>query len=157
MTTNDYTKTSKNDLIALALSRGLVRTKTAARDMKADALRALLAAADTFNVAEDARVEAEIAALVGAPRFVHPGSPEAHKTDAGFEPSLPENAGAHAAPVVLDAPAKKPRVRLTAEQRANKLARNRRRHKRHLARTRHGWANAQRTIREGLAEYEAAQ
>lgn len=173
MTTNDYTKTSKNDLIAAVVARGLVKNKTAARDMRADVLRALLAESDTANRAAlreaidptptRAPKPPEDEVLV-EPRYVAPGAPEAHKSLVGFEPTLPENAGAHRAPVALVASVKKPRVRLTAQQRANKLTRNRRRHKRAVARARHGWANGQQTAREAvraalaedsLAEYSA--
>jgi len=141
----NYNGITKNDLITLVLARGLAKNKTAARDMPANTLRALLVAHDESSVATEARDEDVLA----EPHYVAPGAAEAHKSPAGFNDSLPENAGAHASPVLAPS-APKQRVRLTNEQRANKLTRNRRRHKRHLMSARHGWANGQMTPREAV-------
>jgi len=45
----DYSNSSKNDLIALVVARGLAKNKTAARDIKAADLRAMLAESDIAN------------------------------------------------------------------------------------------------------------
>jgi len=121
---DSYSNLAKNDLIAHVVARGLAKNKTAAREMKADSLRALLVENDAAN---RAALRESIDPTPVAP------------TD---EPLAPP------AEVVV-APRERVRVfvPLTREQRARKLARNRRRHKRSLA----PWPNAQRTPRESAS------
>ncbi len=210
----DYSNSSKNDLIALVVARGLAKNKTAARDIKAADLRAMLVENDT-HLRE--RAAANRAALPGGWPVGHVSevhfdgvtatvtarAPKPPKMMPGQEPYTPaemarvnslvsdaaranvtesdevlgiayseietrtEAAAQTRALDVLDASdggrlfktaddvdahIREERSswdrRLTTEQRARKLARNRRRHKRSLA----AWPNGQKTPRQSASE-----
>jgi nucleotidyltransferase/DNA polymerase involved in DNA repair len=131
---------NKPMLVALAVSIGVLKSKSsnAAKTIRVEPLRDAIE--DALRTAEQ-RAET----LKG----IAPLLPVAAAITEEIV-SRPENAGRHAAPAVYDLTSRAQRrqqVRLTSEQRARKLSRNRRRHKRALTRSRHGWANGQQTIR----------
>lgn len=117
-------KTKKDEIVGLALALGLVKSKSAGDRILVAALRGMIA--DLIAQVEERRERERAAAL-------------AARQNTESEVRMP---------VTLASEERKPRVRLTREQRARKLARNRRRHKRALTRRGGGWANGQRTIRE---------
>lgn len=118
----------KSDLVPLAMLLGVVRTKTEGEKTLIAALRGLIA--NKLDEIEREREDARRARQKAAEAAAAPEAP---------------------APLPLLSEARKPRVRLTNEQRARKLARNRRKHKRALARRRFGWANGQITARQAAA------
>lgn len=164
---------NKAMLVTLAVSIGVLKSKSsnAAKTIRVEPLRAAIEdAIRTAEQADEAAAEiAEVFAAHGvkgivatdgtviaefAPRMLPgetPYTPEEQKKLAGL---VSDAARADVSErdevegrVSLFTTRERKRVTLTAEQRANKLARNRRRHKRAIARERHGWANGQRTIR----------
>lgn len=168
----DYSNSSKNDLIALVVARGLAKNKTAARDIKAADLRAMLMENDTAN-------RAALRESIDPTPVVTARAPKPPKMMPGQEPYTPAEmarlnslvsdaarANVTEADEVLGIAYSEIEVRteaaiqtrtvakarvfvpLTREQRARKLARNRRRHKRSLA----AWPNGQKTPRQSAAE-----
>lgn len=163
----DYSNSSKNDLIALVVARGLAKNKTAARDIKAADLRAMLAESDIANRTALPEMTTTVTARAPKPPKMMPGQEPYTPEEMARVNSLVSDAAranvteadevlgiAYSEIEVRTEAAIQTRAKarvfvpLTREQRSRKLARNRRRHKRSLA----AWPNGQKTPRQSAAE-----
>lgn len=127
--TTMYEDTLKPALVDLVVERELVKNKTAARKMdKADIIRLL-----EVDDIKRRGAEYKAAKQPDATHGVHGLVPSAHAITHSQPADQAEAPKPKPVPLVLASSPPKKRVKLTSEQRQNKLRRNRRKHRRALA------------------------